>query len=192
MTAIGNEMVAVDWNRLLDPLSTEEAWAAFKAKIMECEDKYIPWKKRVCNRKSKPVWMTYQAYKAVKKQYRVYAKYKNRNHPAYITASDRTKKLIKTARNNFEVKLAAKIKEDKKSFYAYLRSRTKTRTSHGPICSPDSSSPLSDKETANEFNKYFSSVFTKEDTSSIKFYWCYKHFMHTCRARPYVTLRICA
>ena len=111
--------------------------------------------------------MTQQAYKAVKKQYRVYAKYKNRNHPAYITASDRAKNLIKTARNNFEVKLAAKIKEDKKSFYAYLRSRTKTRTSPVPICSPNSSSPLSDKETANEFNKYFSSVFTEEDTSSI-------------------------
>ena len=79
--------------------------------------------------------MTHQAYKAVKKQYRVYAKYKNRNHAAYITASDRAKKLIKTARNNFEVKLAAKIKEDKKS-YAYLRSFMLTydqEPSRGPV-----------------------------------------------------------
>jgi len=59
---------------------------------------------------------THKAYKAVKKKYRTFARYKDKNHPAYVTASTKAKKLIKAARRNFETKLAAKIKDDKKSF----------------------------------------------------------------------------
>ena len=110
---------------------------------------------------------THKAYKAVKKKYRTFARYKDKNHPAYVTASRKAKKLIKAARRNFETKLAAKIKDDKKSFFAYLRSRTKSRISPGPLSSNDNTTPLSDKDMADKFNDYFSSVFTEESVQDI-------------------------
>jgi len=40
---------------------------------------------------------------------------------------------VKKSRRRFEYKLAQKIKDDKKSFFAYARSKTKSRVQVGPL-----------------------------------------------------------
>jgi len=116
--------------------------------------------------------MTHKAYKAVKK-YRVFARYKDKSHPACVEATLKAKKLIKAARRNFERKLAVKIKEDKISFFAYLRSRTKSKFTPGPLSNSDNnnsninSAPMDDREVADKFNEYFSLVFTDENMSNV-------------------------
>jgi len=62
--------------------------------------------------------MTNEALKAMK---HVYRKYKDTSHPACNTAVRKACDLVKDAKRNFERCLAKKIKEDRKSFFAYVR-----------------------------------------------------------------------
>ena len=88
------------------------------------------------------------------------------------------KKEIKKAKKKFEAKLAQNIKEDKKSFYAYVRSKSKTRAKIGPLAGDSSGTVTDSSDMAESFNSYFSSVFTVEDMADIPtadniFFWWY-------------------
>lgn len=48
-----------------------------------------------CTKRKKPIWMTRKALKAVTNKRRVYRKYKNATHPAYIQAARNTRILVK-------------------------------------------------------------------------------------------------
>jgi len=63
--------------------------------------------------------------------------------------------------------LALKIKEDKKSFYADARSKTKSRAQIGPLRNAEGKE-INDAEAMDEsFNEQFLSVFTTEDMTNI-------------------------
>jgi len=59
------------------------------------------------------------------------------------------------------------IKHDKKSFYAYVRSKTKFKATVGPLSNSSGQLYTQNVDMAEEFNKYFASVYTKEDTTNI-------------------------
>ena len=63
----------------------------------------------------------------------MYKKYKDVTYPAYAQAQQQAKFLIKKAKKEFESKLAKKIKEDKKSFFAYARSKSRSKVKVGAI-----------------------------------------------------------
>ena len=65
------------------------------------------------------------------------------------------------------VKLACNIKSDSKSFYAYVRSKQNVQDKVGPL--EDSAGNIISQGflMAEDLNGYFSSVFTKEDISSL-------------------------
>ena len=63
--------------------------------------------------------------------------------------------------------MAGNIKNDSKSFYAYIRSKQKVRDKVGPL-ENNSGNMISDGcQMAEVLNEYFSSVFTTEDISSL-------------------------
>ena len=64
-------------------------------------------------------------------------------------------------------KLACNIKNDSKSFYAYVRSKQNVQDKVGPL--EDSAGNIISQGflMAEDLNGYFSSVFTKEDISSL-------------------------
>ena len=47
-------------------------------------NKYVPLKKAASSREPKPMWITHKAYKAVKKKYRVFARYKDKLKPSRL------------------------------------------------------------------------------------------------------------
>ena len=71
------------------------------------------------------------------------------------------------ARKNFEKKLAHNIKSDTKSFYAYIRSMSTSRMKPTTVKQQDGTDTVSTEQTCNEFNIYFSSVFTNETLTNI-------------------------
>ena len=74
---------------------------------------------------------------------------------------------IRQSKRTFENKLAGNIKNDSKSFYAYVRSKQKVRDKVGPL-ENNSENIISDGfQMAEVLNEYFSSVFTTEDISSL-------------------------
>src|SRR6202142_4093907 len=89
------------------------------------------------------------------------------NEQLYKECRNKVNSEIRVAKREYETRLADKIKEDPKSFYAYVRSRSKVKVKIGPIKDNLGQVVSEDSEMVNIFNEYFSSVFTKEDLINI-------------------------
>ena len=138
---------------MLGNLSAEDSWYLFREILEDLEYRLIPIK-RLSSKRQKPIWMTNRALKAVHRRHRAYRKYKN---PAYVKAARIAKTLLREARQKFEIKLAQNIKEDRKSFYAYARSRSKSRVNVGSLT--DSSNELISEPSSDVTILVFSSRF---------------------------------
>ena len=82
-------------------------------------------------------------------------------------ALNKATKTVRKAKGDFEIKLAAEIKRDSKSFFSYARSKLRTKEQIGPL--RDMTGNLIDepKLMAMLLNEFFSSVFTTEDQTNI-------------------------
>ena len=71
------------------------------------------------------------------------------------------------SKRSYEQKLACNIKNDSKSFYEYVRSKQSVQNKVGPL--EDSAGNIISQGflMAEDLNGYFSSVFTREDISSL-------------------------
>lgn len=110
--------------------------------------------------------MTYRALYAVKKKYRLYAKYKNRKHPAYVRAAASAKKSINSAKLNFEHKLADNIRTDKKSFFAYARNAQRSKPAIGPLINQGGDLVSDVGDVVEVLNEHYATVFTVDDPNN--------------------------
>jgi len=98
--------------------------------------------------------MTYKALKAVQHRRQIYNKYKDIKHPAYVRAAKAANTLVKQARKKFEDCLAKKIKDDRKSFFAYVRRKSKCNVKVGSLLNSNSqliSDATQKAEVLNDF-----------------------------------------
>jgi len=151
---------AVDWYTQLGSLSAEDGWRVFRDKF-ELEHKFIP-EKILSMKKKKPLWMTHTAHKVVSRKRQIYRKYKNTTHPAVIEAFKAARREVKKAKRQFELNLANNIKVDRKSFFAYVRSKSKSNVNVSSIADSQGELTSDSKAKAEMLNDFFSSVFTKE------------------------------
>ena len=158
---IREELDQIDWDALISG-DMNLCWNRFKKVLLNLEEKYIPLKK---TKKVKPIWMTNRALKFVKRKNKVYRKYRNKEHPAVKAANNSAVKEIKKAKRNFEKKLSQNIKHDSKSFFAYVRSKSKCKIETGTLIDDNNVTLNTDSAIADHFNNYFGSVFTREDYS---------------------------
>ena len=68
---------------------------------------------------------------------KVFAKHKDSGHPRCVEANKRASREVRSAKLNYEKKLAENVKYDAKSFYAYVRSRSRSRCGIGVITRED-------------------------------------------------------
>ena len=99
--------------------NVDDSCIAYRGLLSNLEAQYDPVKKCGKYHKKAP-WMTYKAVKLVKRKRKVFRKYKNACHPAYIKASREAAAEIRRSKCNVEKKLANNIDTDRKSFYAYM------------------------------------------------------------------------
>jgi hypothetical protein len=76
-------------------------------------------------------------------------------------------KLIKNAKRNYEKRLASGNGGSNRSFYSYVRQRTKSRPSIGPLRNEKREMVSDDQGMTELLNNFFGSVFTREDTTNI-------------------------
>src|SRR5664279_4367358 len=139
----------------------------FKQLLLLLEKKHVPKKGNATNKNKKAIWLTYKAKNLVLKKRTVFAKYKDKDHQAVRKINKKASKEVKKAKRNFEKKLAQNIKNDVKSYYAYVRSKCKSKVKLSQLVADDGTLTGSDQEVAEEFNKCFSTVFTLEDRSCL-------------------------
>ena len=90
-----------------------------------------------------------------------------KTYEAYKEALNAATNEARKSKRNIEHKLAQNIKSDSKSFYAYVRSKQNVRDKVGPLEDNFGNIVTQGFLMAEELNMHFSSVFTREDTSSL-------------------------
>ena len=77
------------------------------------------------------------------------------DHEQYRKAPNKATKTVKKVKGDFEIKLAAEIKRDSKSFFSYARSKVRTKEQIRPL--RDSNGNLIDepKRMAMLLNEFF-------------------------------------
>ena len=92
---------------------------------------------------------------------------KEEDYANYKEALNAATTEIRQSKRSYEQKLACNIKHDSKGFYAYVRSKQNVQDKVGPL--EDSAGNIVSQGflMAEDLNGYFSSVFTKENISSL-------------------------
>jgi hypothetical protein len=80
----------------------------------------------------------------------------------YRAEEKKVRNLIRNAKRNLERKLATENGGNSKPFYAYLKSKTKSKSTVGPLLNEQKRIVADKKGMAEVFNNYFASVFTQE------------------------------
>ena len=159
----------MDWQQLSQLDSSEDAWKFFQKNGEDIVEKYVPTKKRRNN--SRPIYMNRLALRAIRKKRKLWEKYKTSNEnvdlQTYKESAEEVVRSVKEAQKNFEIKLAANIKNDTKSFYRYARSKQKTKDSVGPLHDKNDHLISDNKSIATLLNDYFVSVFTEENLNAL-------------------------
>ena len=102
-------------------------------------------------RQKKRAWKIYKLYNSIESRDR------------YKDLESQVKKKIMNAKRGMEKKLANSNDNNGRQFANYIKSKTKTRTSIGPIKSREGILKSDEKDMADELNSFFASVFTEED-----------------------------
>jgi hypothetical protein len=106
------------------------------------------------------------ALKKVRLKRKAYQRYlqtrEGTDYLEYCKARNQVKRSCRRAIREFEKKIAAEAKNNPKAFYAYARSKLKTKEGIADLEDGKGSTATSDEDKANVLNDFFCSVFMKE------------------------------
>ncbi len=159
-------LAATDWSQELHAKSAEEMWTTFRARVGDLVSKNVP--VRVMHKRQRPIWMTNEILQAVKKKKRLWkAAKRSASYEQYKEMELKVKKLIRNAKRSFEKRLASGNGNNKRPFFSYVKQKTKSRSTIGPLKNDKKLIISDDLEMAELLNNFFGLVFTREDTTSI-------------------------
>ena len=162
-------LAQLDWNNMLMNKTAIECWNILKYEIESIIDKFVPFRKQ--GKRCRKKHLSKEAIRKImlkQTMWRVYRRTrKEEDYAKYKEALNAATTEIRQSKRSYEQKLACNIKTDSKSFYAYVRSKQNVQDKVGPL--EDSAGNIISQGflMAEDLNGYFSSVFTKEDISSL-------------------------
>ena len=164
-----NSESQIDWNDKMKNKTATEYCNILRGEPDRAIDSYIPMKKQ--GKRSKKKSLSKGAFRKIRYQQNMWRVYKHTgkdtDFDAYKHALNVATNEVRKSKRNFEHKLAQNIKSDSKSFYAYVRSKQNVRDRVGPLEDNAGNIITQGVLMAEELNMHFSSVFTREDTSSV-------------------------
>ena len=158
------EVSRIDWLGMND-MDMQESWDYFYSNIRSIIDRYIP--ETVQKKQVKPVWMDMYCKHLIERKYKAWKRYtysrSREDYLKYRKIRNKIPKSIHYAKKKYEKGIASDIKENPKSFWKYVRTKTQTRSVIGDIKDNHGQRVSNDKNKAEVMNNFFSSVFTVED-----------------------------
>ena len=169
LDGIRNRLEDTNWDSELANQDCNGAWLTFHTKILELIDEYVPTVPR--RKEGKQPWMNKQLLREIRQKRRRWKQYKaSGGNPElfrlYKESEKRVQQGKRRAKRALEKKLARSEKSDR-MFNAYVKSKTKSKVSVGPLKDANGKVISDSMEMAEELNSFFSSVFTREDTSNL-------------------------
>ena len=166
---IRKSLALIDWHDKMKNKTATECWNILKGELDSAIDSHVPMKKQ--GKRSKKKHLSKEAFRKIRykqNMWRVYKhKGKDKDYDAYKDALNAATNEVRKSKRNCEHNLAQNIKSDSKSFYAYVRSKQNVRDRVGPLEDNAENKITQGILMAEELNMQFSSVFTREDTSSL-------------------------
>jgi hypothetical protein len=115
-----------NWRDELRGTSAGEAWTRLRGKVDSWVEASVP-KKRMRN-KNRPPWLSQDILREIRKRKRMWARDKDKaNKDEYKAQDKKTRNMIRAAKKKFERRLADGGGQNKHPFYAYVKTKTKTR-----------------------------------------------------------------
>jgi ribonucleases P/MRP protein subunit RPP40 len=165
---IREEIENLNWGRVVSGKNVEEDWCNVKELLINMREKWVPIRK---NKKGKCKWVTKAVVRSRRAKIKAWKRFQDHstqnNLLKYKSKLTNARKACRSAKRNYENKLASDVKNNCKSFYAYVRSKQRTKDRVGPIINDQGTIVEDDGEAANLLNDYFSSVFTMENMNNI-------------------------
>jgi hypothetical protein len=144
--------------------SVNEAWLCIKKAIFDGLDSIIPKRQIKPRDMKKPIWATFEAWRAIRRKRNAHTRFKRRNTRAaweyYEGCLEECDRLCQMSIRRFELKLAENIKSDLKSFFAYANRRQQPPVSCPVLKREDGSLCVDPVEVSERFSEFFASVFT--------------------------------
>jgi len=167
-TAINQYFDAIDWPVLFSNKSTQQCFDIFYEHVNLAVNTHIPISMKVASNKATKDWVNLEVKSASKKKRRAWNKLRkdNTNSELLLTEWRTTRNLSNSisdsARATYESKVILDSKNNPKSFWSYVKKRTKKPGDVSCLMSPNNSLIQDDSEKATLFNDYFVSVFINE------------------------------
>jgi hypothetical protein len=153
------------WPTMADGCTAEEAWQLLRGKLDELVSQHVPEREF---KERRADWMTTEILQLIRKKRRLWKKAKvGQSVAEYEEVSKEVSSKIRAAKRRMERKLAVDRTGNKKPFYNYVRKKTSGRTGIGPLQAADGQTIQDPEGMAEELNKCFSEVFTREDCTNI-------------------------
>lgn len=154
----------VEWNNMID-MNIDEAWEFFRKHIDLCIDKFVPVKNTKC-KFVKPKWMDHYCRRKVKKKYHAWKRFtyshSYRDYEEYCKARNSATKAIRYSKKKYQKGVAESAKKSPKSFWAYVKDQTKSKSTIGDLLDSDGHLCTENADKANVLNNFFATVFTRE------------------------------
>ena len=163
---------SVDWKECLQNKDVNESWDFIKAHISKAQELFVP-NKVIRNFKTKvnPVSKDTDLHNLLKNKrylFKIYKKYKTATaFYNYTSARNKVSLKIKLMKKSRENDIAKNIKQNPKAFYEYISSKLVKKEGVHELLNENGDLTNNDKEKCDIINKFFSSVFTKEDLNDI-------------------------
>jgi len=158
----------IDWDNMLCSNDVNSIWESFKVELENLRNHCVPQRSR---KKGKKKWINREVIKCRRAKTKAWLRHKKVDSDAsYEVYTKKLKRSVEAnikAKLDFETKLAKNIKQDSKSFYAYVRSKQRNKESIGPLKDENGEIIVNDEIAANKLNDYFCSVFTIENKNNI-------------------------
>ena len=163
---IRKRLAHIDWNDKMKNKTATEFW-----EIDSAIDSFVPFLFKKQGKRSKKKHLSKEAFRQIRHKQNMWRVYKHtgrdQDYVVYKEALNAATNEVRKSKRNLELKLAQNIKSDNKSFYAYVRSKQNVRDKVGPLEDNAGDIITGGILMAEELNMHFSSVFTREDTSSL-------------------------
>jgi hypothetical protein len=122
-------------------------------------------------RKQRPAWITQEIVRKIRKKKRAWRAWKHNrskeNEERYEKLQRETTTMVRKATRRQERDLANDPDKNGKKFTKYIKSKSNCRSTIGPLKNINGQLVTEDNDMANMLNMFFTSVFTREDTSNI-------------------------
>jgi hypothetical protein len=166
---MGTELSLIDWENLLNNGPVEQSWRHFRSLLENSINRHIP--TGIFKDSSKPRWLTRDLIKLIRHKKRAWKIYRTDQSAEarenYMKLEKEVKNKIRKAKRRLERELTKKDDRNGRNFTNYIKSKMQTRTGIGPLKNVEGRIRAENREMANILNEFMSSVFTREDTSSL-------------------------